>query len=74
MPPTALCLIPQLCVAQARAADGVLHLILVFGIRNMRRRCFHAEELKDLTFQCELTDDPVVAADGHTYNRFDIQN
>ena len=27
-----------------------------------------------MAFQCELMDDPVVAADGHTYNRFDIEN
>jgi hypothetical protein len=44
----------------------------------VRRRacclCLRAEELKDLAFQCELMDDPVVAADGHTYNRFDIEN
>jgi hypothetical protein len=33
-----------------------------------------AEELKDMAFQCVLMDDPVVAADGHTYNREDIEN
>jgi hypothetical protein len=32
-----------------------------------------AEELKDLAFECTLMDDPVVAADGHTYNREDIE-
>jgi hypothetical protein len=32
------------------------------------------EELKDMAFDCVLMDDPVVAADGHTYNRVDIEN
>ena len=27
-----------------------------------------------MAFECVLMDDPVVAADGHTYNRFDIEN
>ena len=27
-----------------------------------------------MAFQCVLMDDPVVAADGHTYNRQDIEN
>jgi hypothetical protein len=36
--------------------------------------CSIAEELKDMAFECVLMDDPVVAADGHTYNRFDIEN
>ena len=27
-----------------------------------------------MAFQCALMDDPVVAADGHTYNRVDIEN
>ena len=27
-----------------------------------------------MAFQCVLMDDPVVAADGHTYNREDIEN
>jgi hypothetical protein len=31
------------------------------------------EELKDMAFECTLMDDPVVAADGQTYNREDIQ-
>ena len=35
---------------------------------------FAAEELKDMAFECTLMDDPVVAADGHTYNRADIEN
>ena len=34
---------------------------------------FAAEELKDMAFECTLMDDPVVAADGHTYNRADIE-
>jgi hypothetical protein len=32
-----------------------------------------AEELRDMAFECTLMDDPVVAADGHTYNREDIE-
>lgn len=32
------------------------------------------EYLKDMAFECTLMDDPVVAADGHTYNRTDIEN
>jgi hypothetical protein len=31
------------------------------------------EELKDMAFDCVLMDDPVIAADGHTYNRVDIE-
>ena len=27
-----------------------------------------------MAFQCVLMDDPVVAADGHTYNRKDIED
>jgi hypothetical protein len=34
---------------------------------------FGAEELKDMAFDCVLMDDPVVAADGHTYNRTAIE-
>jgi hypothetical protein len=34
---------------------------------------FAADELKDMAFECTLMDDPVVAADGHTYNRVDIE-
>jgi hypothetical protein len=32
-----------------------------------------AEELCDMAFLCTLMDDPVVASDGHTYNREEIQ-
>jgi hypothetical protein len=35
---------------------------------------FCAEELCDMAFSCTLMEDPVVASDGHTYNRQDIQN
>jgi len=31
------------------------------------------EELCDMAFLCTLMDDPVVASDGHTYNREEIQ-
>jgi hypothetical protein len=34
---------------------------------------FVSEELKDMAFECTLMDDPVVAADGHTYNREEIE-
>ena len=34
---------------------------------------FVADELKDMAFECTLMDDPVVAADGHTYNRVEIE-
>ena len=34
---------------------------------------FAAEELKDMAFECTLMEDPVVAADGHTYDREQIQ-
>jgi hypothetical protein len=32
-----------------------------------------SDELKDMAFDCTLMDDPVVAADGHTYNRAQIE-
>ena len=49
-------------------------------VRSSRSRCraalmlLVADDLKDMAFECTLMDDPVVAADGHTYNRVDIEN
>jgi len=53
----------------------LFQLAFVFGVclvRHVTRYC--SEELCDMAFGCTLMEDPVVASDGHTYNRQDIQN
>jgi hypothetical protein len=47
--------------------------IHLFGMCVLLTRCC-AEELCDMAFLCTLMDDPVVASDGFTYNREEIQN
>ena len=45
--------------------------------RNSHTRVFSqvaaaADDLRDMAFSCEVMEDPVVAADGYTYNRKEI--
>ena len=66
MSPAALCLMPPVR-ASRRARFVCAPSVSVTPV-------WFAEELKDMAFQCVLMDDPVVAADGHTYNRKDIED
>jgi hypothetical protein len=60
--------------ASAALSDAPGALVIARPPPRCALTLFAAEELKDMAFECTLMDDPVVAADGHTYNRVDIEN